>query len=274
MSILDKLLNVNETWIYVITLLIASAAIYIPPGPPEVISYTNNVYDYIENLEKDDTVCVTIGNSYAWFLSHLPAFNAVMLHLIDKEVNFIVFYHFNDGINCWQYDVYPAIKPYMDEKGYVYGEDYALMPFLPGEETAAAAFAQDVWTIPNDWYGTSFDDLPIMENIRTAEDWDCAIVGGWVHQWVVRQWWSAYDTDLIILGHPAAIGFGPTLVDAGQIVGFLAGWEGGAQYEVLIDKPGLGYKGSSIVSILYILCIVLVLAGNVVYFGKKYSGGN
>jgi len=246
---------------------------YLPASPPVPISYTNQLYEYIETLEKDDTICVTIGNSYAWFLSHLPAFTAIMHHAIDREVNFIVFYHFNDGINVWQFDVFPALSQHMNEKGYVYGEDYALMPFIPGEETAAAAFAQDCWTIPNDWYGTSFNELPIMQNIHSAEDWDGAIVAGWVHLWVVRQWWAVYGTDVVILGHPAAIGFGPALVDAGQIVSFLAGWEGGAQYESLVDRPALGLKGSSIVSVLYMVCIGLIIVGNIAYFGKRFGGG-
>jgi hypothetical protein len=270
----DKIGTVNDTWIYLITLFLAGLMIFTPPSVPEVISYTYDLYDYVETLEEGDLVVCAIGNSYAWFLSHLPAFTAVMHHLIDRNVDFVIFCHFNDGINAWVYDIYPALKVHMDEMGYVYGENYAIMPFIPGEETAAAAFAADMWTIPQDWFGNSFEDLPIMEIGKSAEDWRCAVEAGWIDPWVIRQWWAKYDTDILFLGHPYVIGTGPPQVQAGQIVSFLAGWEGGAQYEKLIGRPGLASRGGTIVSILYFVCCGLIIVGNLAYFGKKYAGGS
>lgn len=271
-TILDRLGSVKDTYIYLLTILLIALVAYTPPSVPAILPYTQTFYNYINTLGPKDVVLVCFGNSYAWFLSHEPAMIAVFHHMIDRNVKFLIFCHFNDGINIWTFNVYPSLMSHLNEKGYVYGKDYAIMPFLPGEETATAAFGANCWILPYDYYGTPFEQLPIMQNIRSAKDWTCSIDAGWVYDWAIRQWWARYNVKLLMIGHPALISAGPVYVQAGQIISFMAGWEGGAQYEALVNRPGLALQGSTIISILYIECLGLIVIGNLSWLEKRFRG--
>jgi hypothetical protein len=65
-----------------------------------------------------------------------------------------------------------------------------------------------------------------------------------------------------------ATSFYPFL-SAGQMVGLLGGLKGAAEYEMLIDKPGMGQRGMDAQSVCHLVIILLVIAGNVGYFMRK-----
>jgi hypothetical protein len=43
--------------------------------------------------------------------------------------------------------------------------------------------------------------------------------------------------------------------------------------ELLVHVPGRGIKSADVITITHILCLALVVVGNIAYFGKKFSGG-
>ena len=60
-------------------------------------------------------------------------------------------------------------------------------------------------------------------------------------------------------------------LQSGDLVGLLAGMSGAAQYEVLVDRPGLGLGGMDAQSISHLVIIALILIGNIAYVavGRK-----
>ena len=53
---------------------------------------------------------------------------------------------------------------------------------------------------------------------------------------------------------------------ARQILGFLGGLKGAAEYEALIAKPGMGAKGMDAQSIAHGLMVLFIIVGNIGFF--------
>ncbi|MFQ6003090.1 MAG: hypothetical protein ACE5KJ_05025, partial [Candidatus Zixiibacteriota bacterium] len=56
---------------------------------------------------------------------------------------------------------------------------------------------------------------------------------------------------------------------SGQIVGLLGGLKGAAEYEILIQKPGMGQRGMDAQSVSHLVIILLVILGNTSYFLRR-----
>jgi len=54
--------------------------------------------------------------------------------------------------------------------------------------------------------------------------------------------------------------------NAGQIPGFLGGLKGAAEYESLVERPGLGVKGMDAQSMAHLLMLSFIVIGNIGYF--------
>ncbi len=59
--------------------------------------------------------------------------------------------------------------------------------------------------------------------------------------------------------------------DSGQIIGFLGGLKGAAEYEVLNGIPGSGVEGMDAQTIAHLFMILLVILGNLGYFLERRS---
>jgi hypothetical protein len=57
--------------------------------------------------------------------------------------------------------------------------------------------------------------------------------------------------------------------DSGQIVGFLGGLKGAAEYEALISSPGSGIRGMDAQTIAHLFIVFMVIVGNIGYFFQR-----
>lgn len=72
------------------------------------------------------------------------------------------------------------LEPRFAELGKEYGVDYVLLPLHPANAAAGInSLMDDVWTAlgGSDYYGNSFEDLPIMEHFKSAADLDLLVLG-------------------------------------------------------------------------------------------------
>jgi len=53
------------------------------------------------------------------------------------------------------------------------------------------------------------------------------------------------------------------------MTGMLGGMKGAADYEILVNQPGLAAKGMSAQSLVHLFIILSVIAGNIVFFIEK-----
>jgi hypothetical protein len=147
--------------------------------------------------------------------------------------------------------------------GLTYGVDYVITPFISGEETAMASFAADTWsTMASDLFGTPIQNIPLMQEVRSAEDvdlwWFASYSAGNIDQ-AVRQWGWAYDQPIIM----AFQSYGSAAYAyPWPLVGVLDGIRGEAEFEYMSGFPGAElarYEGQSTAGITMLSTIAIGL---------------
>jgi hypothetical protein len=160
--------------------------------------------------------------------------------------------------------------------GKEYGKDYIHIGYIAGTETAMAAVGKSISaTTTTDYKGTPLSKYSIMQGVDSAEDFALLIeytTGGDQSEGWVRQWYTSYKTPYLCCVLAMMV---PTMLPyqkAGQIVSVVSGAQAG-QIEILVKAPGRGVKSADVITVTHLLCIALVVVGNIAYFGKKFSGG-
>ena len=206
-----------------------------------------------------------------WPTEYRPGAVAVVQHMIDRGLKIVFISWGPDG---------PLISELMfeellDLKDYTCGEDYVQLGFYAGQETALASFASNVRSLVKvDYYGTPIDQLPIMNDVNDATAFDFVIdYSGTPAERILRQYHTPYD---IPVGFVYISGMFPDAIpyySSGQMVGFVNGLRGGAEYELLINKPRWGAASLDSLSTSHIFYAFLVVMVNVLYIYNRWVKG-
>ncbi|MFH1336511.1 MAG: hypothetical protein ABII96_08335, partial [Candidatus Zixiibacteriota bacterium] len=118
---------------------------------------------------------------------------------------------------------------------------------------------------------TPLEQSPMMKNIKNYDDVDLivSVADGdlpvtWVDYAVSRYHKKFACAATAVM----ATSFYPFL-SSGQMVGLLGGLKGAAEYEMLINKPGMGQKGMDAQSVCHLMIVLLIVFGNVSYFMER-----
>jgi len=253
--------------IYLALTILVAIPLVAPLGlPVQVSAYTKEMYDAVEALPPGRPVGVSISWGSANWPECGPQATAVLEHLFKRPVRLLLASWVVEGPMLFE-----RILNEIDKAGKRYGEDYVLLPFIPGGETAFAAYAADIVGASGgvDYYGKSLRELSAMKDIRNIDDLSYQIfttntsIDGEMRQW--GKYKVKLGCGLLAGAVPGAM---PYIV-AGRIIGMLNGIRGAAEYELLIKKPGLGLKSTDAVSLSHVLALSLVIGGNIVYFGRR-----
>ena len=276
MSIIEKIRDLDNriiyglAWIFVLFPLLNPLGLPIPISS-DAIAWNNFINDEIQD---GDTVIFSLMYGTSGMPELFPMSVASMKHLLEKDVKFVVVHFWTEGPL-----VFDTLLGQVDpaDHGKVYGEDWIRLGYIPGSETAMGALATSFQnTVPTDYVeGRPLDDFPIMADVKSAEDIDLIIsfetgtpgTGEWL-----RQWNTPYGvpqiTGCIGVSVPGMIPY----INSGQLSALLPGLTVSAEYEVLLNKPGLAVAGVDAVSTSHLLVIMLVVLGNITYFMTKEDG--
>lgn len=276
MSIIKKIRDMDNRIIYGLAWIFVLFPLISPLGLPIPISTDAVAWnDFVNNeIEDGDTVIFTLMYGTSGMPELFPMSVATMKHLLEKDVKFIVLSFWTEGPL-----VFDRLIGQVDPADYgkVYGEDWIRLGYIPGGETAMSALATSFQnTIPNDYVeGKPLDSFPIMDNIKSAEDIDLIIsfetgTPG-TPEWL-RQWNTPYGVPQIsgVIGVSVS-GIIP-YINSGQLSALLPGLTVSAEYEMLINKPGLAVAGVDAVSTSHLMIVLLVIVGNITYFMTKEDG--
>ena len=144
--------------------------------------------------------------------------------------------------------------------------------FISGGEASVAGICNNLHALLNvDAQGTPLNNLPMMDTIKNANDFDAVVVftAGGPSKWWLNQAWASYGT-LVAAGVNAGMATDmASYYNAGQLFGVLESLKGGAQYEVLIRRPGEASKGIDAQSIAHIYFVLLIVIGNYNYLKAR-----
>lgn len=269
-NIWDKLQTIDVRIIYACIMISAMISTVVPIGLPVPIGQpTRAVYDYIENLPPGSLVLMEISiASSTW--SEMAATTAVVLnHILSRPLKVV--------ITAFTPDSFPMIVLLLDTFGdipedKIYGEDYVITSYIAGGETGVSSLARSFQdTIVKDYYDTPVSEVPLLASIQGAEDFSLVIEtsSSFDHSyWWVRQWVTAFNVPMCrvaTLGDYAALmNFYPN-----QIFGILNGPRGGAEYEILTQRPGLNIVLTDAMSLGTLWVIFFVTLSNIGYIMNK-----
>jgi hypothetical protein len=274
-TIWDRLEDIPREVLYGILVMTFILPMLFPIGfPVPISSEVQRWYNFIDNLPAGSAIMIDFGYSGGGEPELGPMAVAVYHHIFKKGgLKAITMSTSIEGTLLWD-KAMAEINP--AQYGKQYGVDYIHIGYITGGETAMAAVGKSIRaTTTTDYHGASLDSFPIMNGIDNAGDFSLLIVfttGGDQSEGWVRQWYTTYQTPYLCCVLAMMV---PTMLPyqkAGQIVSLTSGAQAG-QMELLVGKPARGIKSADVITTTHILCLVLVVVGNIAYFGKKFSGG-
>lgn len=267
---LKKIQAMDQRIIYLFLLIALAFPMFKPFGlPVSVGETTQNLFDYVDNLEPGSVVVLSVDYSPGAAAQIHPQTLAITKHLLSKDIK-IVYLGLVQYASQFTQD---AIAKATDFDP-VYGVDYVDLGFKPGEEATVTALAKDLHgTFPQDSFGTPIGDLPMMADIKTADDFDLIIAfdSGGTRHYYVGQVNGLYGTTIGCALNSVNVTNTMPYYAAGQVVGILNGLRGAAEYEALIGQPGEATINLDSISSGHIIIILFILLGNIAYFGTRNS---
>lgn len=270
MSVIDRINTLDRRWVYLLAWVFVLFPLLNPLGLPIPISNDARAwYDYVENEINDgDVVLFAPMYGVSGMPELFPMTVATMKHLLTKDITIVVVSFWTEGplvFNTMLTQVDPT------DYGYVYGEDWIRLGYVPGSETAMGSFGQNIHTTVTADYveGRSLGSYPMMDDIQTGEDIDVIVsietgTPG-TPEWM-RQFNAPYGTPQITGCIGVSVSGMIPYLQSGQLQALMPGLTVSAEYEILLDKPGLAVAGVDAVSTSHIYVTLLVILGNLAYF--------
>jgi hypothetical protein len=264
MSLLRRL---DRRYLMIVMLILLIIPAVNPIGIPiPVSSYTQEVYDYVEDLPAGSMVVVLPGVGVALWPDQESFCQAIFHHLASRPLRWVVVHFGADSplLSKAALEVIDIPGNFPEKK---YGVDYAFLGFMVGGEVGFASFCTDVHgNFAKDYYGTPIADLPVMQYLKDHNDIDVLIhLTGGDAEAPVRVFVTTFGIPYI---SSPTTGWVPTYMpyyNAGQLTGLVQGLIGGAEYELLIRRPSSGLRTTDCLSLTFGFTIVLIIAGNLDY---------
>jgi len=237
--------------------------------PIEISPEVRQLYEAVESLPDSSIVLLTFDYYPSTLAETEPMSRGALHHLFRKHCRIVTMTTVPLGG--------PSIaervtRDLANEYDKVYGIDFVNLGYKANYVAVLKGMGSSIETIyPTDNSGTSLSDIPIMKNIKNYSDMDFIFVVS--DNGIVDYWMSIVNAQYDI-----KVGTGVTAVmaprfyaylQAEQMTGMLGGMKGAADYEILVNQPGLAAKGMSAQSLVHLFIILSVIAGNIVFFIEK-----
>ncbi|SHK22960.1 hypothetical protein SAMN02745227_01844 [Anaerobranca californiensis DSM 14826] len=268
MKWLEKLQRIDRKIIYAVLLAAIIIPLLFPLGIEVKVSQaTQDFYNIIENLPKGSVILISYDFDAASAPELYPQAQAITRHALNKGHKII-------AVATWYAGPTFADRTFNAVAGdKEYGKDYVNLGFKPGGGVMLNALARDIHqTFPEDVTRTKIGSIPIMQNVKNINDIDLIIslsAGDPGTRTYVEQIGSQYDVP-ILTGVTAVSAPGMTpYLQSGDLKSMISGLAGAAQYETLINRPGLGLGGMDAQSVAHFTIIAFILVGNIAYVVTK-----
>lgn len=262
----------DQRLIYWILMILVIYITINPIGLPiSITPSTREVYDIIESLPPGSVVLSCSDVELGTIPELMPGYVAMLKHCFRRDLK-IVHYSFSSEAAVVTPMIFDALKDDLKDKKY--GDDYTIFGFIAGMEIGVASLATDVQaTFGADIYGTPVYNIPLMENLKTAADFDLVItaVPASYYRFLMRHWGAAYGMPVLVLPVAQVVPEAMSFVKSGDLAGVLNSIRGSAEYELLLKSPGDAIKALDIQSVSHLYLILLVVLCNVGYYISKRS---
>lgn len=272
MSIWSKFEAIDRRWIYLLVALSVIIPFILPVKFPVYITpETRQLFEAVDSLPENSVVLLTFDYYPSTIAETEPMSRVALHHLFQKNIRVVTM------------TTVPLGGPSMAEQvtrelaaqyGKVYGIDYVNLGYKANYVAVLKGLGSSIEAIyPTDNTGTPLKELPLMNDVKNYDD--MAFIYVVSDNGIVDYWISIVNA---LYGIPVGCGVTAVMapkfyafVSAGQMTGLLGGMKGAAEYEKLLDRPARATSGMDAQSLLHLLIIALVIAGNVGYFVNRHQ---
>jgi len=255
--------------IYLILVLCMSIPLLMPIDLPISIGKpVVDAYNTVESTPDGSIAFINFDYSSASATEMYPISLAFMRHAVRKNFKFVTATFASPDSILFEKQALELL----DLSRYKYGVDYVLLGYFPGGDTSLAAFARDTQgLVKSDLEGRPTADMPLMQKIRSAKDFDIWLVGHYDPLIFIRQICAPYGAKVVAgvtsVVYPSHFQY----YQSGQYKGVLNGVRGGAEYERLMRYYGPGSILLNILSIYHVVLVGMIVVGNVVYLSRRLT---
>jgi hypothetical protein len=278
-TIMERLGAVDRRWIF---LMIALAVIiplivrYTTAIPPSGI--VQRLFDKVENLPPGSKILMSFDYGPSTVPENQPMANAFTRHAMEKGHRIYLMALWATGPRQSLQLIEEIIEVEFPDK--VYGEDWVHLGYKAGNQGLINTLLSDFTAMyTTDMAGTAVEDLPIMAGIRNLRDFDLILGLGsgfpGTKEWVQ----FAGDPGNIPVGGGTTAVMAPLLYPyyPKQMVGFLGGLQGAAEYEYALASLYPEYEAKSRIAstsmgpqvTAHLVIIAFIIIGNITYLFER-----
>lgn len=285
----EFLKNLDRRWIFLLMFLaVAIPILFQVRFPEKATGLAQNVFDEIEKLREGDPVLLAFDFDPASEGELGPMATAFVRHCCEKKLKMYFMALWPVGPQMIDDTVTRVITS--DFPHLKYGVDYVNLGFKSGNEGVIKVIVTDLRQLyTTDSKGTSIDNIPMMAGIRSVQNFALIInvSAGYAgtKEWVQYAVTAYPDKIRLVAGctgvqAPLLYPYIPE-----QLPGLLGAIKGAAEYEKLVlDKYGKRNEAGELTEsgkylegirrmgpqlVAHVLMIVLIIAGNVIYFVER-----
>jgi hypothetical protein len=247
-------------------MLVLAYPIVRPMGLPISIDVTTTkTFQVIDNLKPGSKVAFTSDFAGGIAIPEMyPMCKILIQHLFLKPGIIVIFL----AMNTLSPILMDKIMSEINKNGKEYGKDYVYLGYTAGGLTASTLLADNLLSATNvDFYGKPLSGFPAMNGIKGATDFALVICCAQQdYNFWLGPWQAKYGVP-VILG-VAGVNVADAMIywNSNQIVGFVKGARGAAEYEKVLGYPGDAIASMDAQSLTQLLVIGLIIVGNVKFF--------
>lgn len=236
--------------------------------PVSVGPEVRKVFDKIDDIPAREFIMMSFDFEASSMAEIQPVAEALIRHAFEKDLRIVGLALFSEGTVIG----YNIISSLADEYDKSYGEDYIYLGFRPQYVSAILGMGESINQVyPLDYNNNDWKDYSSFAGIKNYRDVSLvvSIADGSLPTYWVEYAGSRYGQD-IAAGITAvmATSYYPYTA-SGQLVGFVGGLKGAAEYENLLGYVGSGHRGMLAQSSGHLAIIALVVLANLAAWRKR-----
>lgn len=296
-STLDRLATLDRRWLFLIMAIAIVVPLLLPVSLPfEASPPVRATYQAVEQIRPGQTVMLAIDYDPAARPEVEPWARAVLRHLLRRRarivlvtlwdkappivrqlINEIILGEYNARAGYFAAGQ-PGARLAQQYAPYRYGEDFVFLGYKDGKEIVIAGMGQNIRqmfptadALEEGGEKIPISRLPILSGINSLRDFPLileASAGFPGAKEFVQQVVTRYHL------HFAAATTAVSVTDLSpyypdQMLGLIGGMRGSAEYEQLIEAPGLGTSGLNVLTFGQLFVILAIVFGNAIYFLQR-----
>ena len=259
----------NRQLIYILILAAITVPLFLPLGlKHRVTPEVERFYQTIDVLPAGSIVLVSFDFEASTVAETRPLAYAVLRHLFSNNVSVVSLSTLAEGTGLG----YNFLSEITEELGKKYGEDYIFLGFRPQYQATILGLGEGFSKVfPKDYLGNELSSLPLAERVKNYAQINLiiSIADGDLPQYWVDYAQTRYKKPVLAaVTAVMATSYYPYLA-SGQFSGLVGGLKGAAEYEVLLGKPGLGFKGMESRSLGHLIVIIQIPHGTLTFHSQK-----